>query len=89
MAHIDHEEQIRRDLTAHRDHIQALLNRLGHGLSCAELLGEVHECRRALGELCAELAIEHLKHHIAEEHDAGKRDQGATEVAVLLRDLFK
>ena len=88
MAHIDNEAHIRRDLIAHRDRIQALLERLGQGLYCAELLSEVHACQRALGQVCAELAVEHLKHNIAEEDDAAKRDLGASEVAAVLRDAF-
>jgi len=88
MAHIDHEEHIQADLTAHRDRIQALLDRLGEGLSCAELLTETRQCHQALGQVCAALAIEHLKHHIAEENDAAQRTQGADELAAILRTVF-
>jgi hypothetical protein len=88
MAHVEHEDQIRDDLVAHRDRIQKLLDRLSDDISCATLLSEVQRCHRALGDLCAELAIEHVKRHIADEADAHKRDTAANEVATLLRDAF-
>jgi DNA-binding FrmR family transcriptional regulator len=83
MAHIDHQDHIRGALLAHRDRIQALLDCLDHKLSCAELLNSVHGCHHDLGKLCAELAIEHLQHHVAEQNEVGQRQQGANELAAV------
>jgi len=87
MAHIEHSDQIRRDLLAHRDHVQRLLDRLDQDLTCAELLNAVHDCHRALGQIRAELLVEHLNHHLAGENDPGRRDQAAKEITALLRDI--
>lgn len=89
MAHIDHQEHIRSQLLAHRDRIQTLLDRLGQDLSCAELLNTACDCHRSLGKLCAELAVEHLQHHVAEQDEADQREQGATELAAVLHAAFR
>lgn len=86
MAHIEHSNQLRRDLLAHRDRIVALLDHLDRGLSCAELLSAVHHCHRALGQIRDGLLVEHLHHHLAEENDRGRRDQAANEIAALFLD---
>ena len=44
MAHIEQAEHLRRDLVAYRDRIQALVDHLDQGLSCAELLYTVQDC---------------------------------------------
>lgn len=89
MAHIDHQDHIRSGLLSHRDRIQAILDRLGQDLSCAELLNTVRDCHHDLGKLCTELAIEHLQHHVAEQNEIGQRQQGADELAAVLQYAFK
>lgn len=84
--HIEHAEHLRRDLLAHRDRIEALLDRLDRGLSCTELLNTVHDCHRAFGQIRAELLVEHVNHHLAEEDDRSRRDQAAHEIAALFLD---
>lgn len=86
MAHIEQSDHLRRDLLAHRNRIEALLDRLEHGLSCVELLHAVHACHRALGHIRDRLLVEHLHHHIAEENDRSRRDQAAHEIAALFLD---
>ncbi len=86
MAHIEHSDQLRRDLLAHRDRIVALLDHLDQGVSCAELLNAVHDCSRGLGRIRDGLLVEHLHHHLAEEEDRGRRDQAAHEIAALFLD---
>lgn len=86
MAHIEQAEFLRRDLRLHRDRIQALLDRLDQGLSCAELLHAVHDCHRALGQIRDALLVEHVHHHLAEENDRSRRDQAAQEIAALFLD---
>lgn len=84
MAHIDHQETIRGALISHRDRVAALLARLDANPSCADLLNEMHACHRAFGQFYAELLVEHIKHHLAEESDPGKREQAAGEIIALL-----
>jgi DNA-binding FrmR family transcriptional regulator len=86
MAHIEHSDPLRRDLLAHRNRIEALIDGLDQGLSCAELLSAVHHSHRALGQIRDKLLIEHLHHHLAEENDRSRRDQAANEIAALFLD---
>ena len=86
MAHIEHSHQLRHDLLAHRNRIEALLDRLERGLSCVELLNGVHDCHRELGQIRAGLLVDHLNHHLAEENDRSRRDQAAHEIAALFLD---
>ncbi len=86
MTHIEQSDHLRRDLLAHRNHIEALLDRLERGLSCVELLNGVHDCHRELGQIRAGLLVEHLNHHLAEENDRNRRDQAAHEIAALFLD---
>jgi DNA-binding FrmR family transcriptional regulator len=86
MAHIEHSDHLRDDLLAHRNRIEALLDRLERGLSCVELLNGVHDCHRELGQIRSGLLVEHLHHHLAKENDRSRRDQAAHEIAALFLD---
>jgi len=86
MAHIEHSDHLRHDLLAHRNRIETLLDRLERGLSCVELLNEIHDCHRKLSQIRAELLIDHLNSHLAEEEDRSRRDQAAQEIAALFLD---
>ena len=86
VTHIEQSDHLRRDLLAHRNHIEALLDRLERGLSCVELLNGVHDCHRELGQIRSGLLVEHLHHHLAKENDRSRRDQAAHEIAALFLD---
>ncbi len=86
MAHIEHSDLLRDNLLAHHKRIEALLDRLEHGLPCVELLNAVHDCHRELGQIRTRLLVDHLNHHLAEEEDRSQRDQAAREIVALLLD---
>ncbi len=90
MAHTDkNKDQIIKNLAAHREKIQQLIEQLEDGVSCGALLTEVHQCYSNLGSMCADLAMDHLQHHIVEESESSKRIEGANEVVPLLQGLLK
>lgn len=88
MAHVTGNEMVREQLITHRDRLQELIDRLDQGVDCAELLTDVVTSHRALGELCAALAIEHLREHVAEVEDAKRRAEGAQELEEVLRAAY-
>ena len=85
MAHVTENEGVRERLTAHRDRVQHLIDRLDQGVDCAELLADVIASHRALGALCSDLAVEHLREHVAEVADAERRAEGAQQLEEVLR----
>ena len=61
MAHVTEDKILRERLTAHRDRFQHLIDQIDRGTDCARLLTDVVATHRALGALCSELAVEHLR----------------------------
>jgi len=89
MAHINQDEAMRARLLDHRDRVQAMLERIDGGIDCGHLLADVLAAYRALGILCADLAIAHLRAHVAEVDDKAARDRGRQELEQALRAAFQ
>jgi len=89
MAHINENQAIRKQLLAHRDQVQQLIDHLDRGMGCGDLLAEAVKGYESLGTLCADLAVEHLKEHVTEVADFDARVRGAQELESLLRAAFK
>jgi DNA-binding FrmR family transcriptional regulator len=89
MVHVTEDTVIRQRLIAHRGRVQHLIERLDQDMDCSELLAEVVSSYRALGDLCSELAVEHLREHVAEVEDAQRRTEGAQQLEAVLRAAYR
>jgi len=84
MAHIHEDARLRERLSAHRDHVQRMIDRLDE-VDCGNLLAELVKGYEVLAGLCADLAVEHLREHVTEVDDAPARLRGAEELEPVLR----
>ncbi len=89
MAHSNQDEAMRARLLDHRDRVQAMLDRIDGGIDCGHLLVDVLAAYRALGILCADLAIAHLREHVAKVDDREARERGREELEQALRAAFQ
>lgn len=89
MGHVKENTIVQERLTEHRDRVQNLVDRLEQGVDCAELLADVVSAHRALGALCSELAVEHLREHVAEVDNPKRRAEGALQLEEVLRAAYR